>query len=101
MSLRPKAFLAFLRSPVQWTLVLCTAGVVLFLQLFGNWSFKPDVYGQMYFFVQVFIWLSVAIGLGLLIHFAFDQLTDWLARAEEPHSGGKSVPPPPALFPRH
>jgi hypothetical protein len=100
MSLGPKSFLAFLRSPAQWTLVLCTAGVVLFLQLFGNWGFSSDVYGQMYFYVQVFIWLSVAIAAGLLIHYAFDRLTDWLARAEDPHSGGKSVPPA-ALFPRH
>ena len=99
LHLRPKAFVAFLRSPAQWTMVLCPAAVVLFLQLFGAWNLKPDIFGQMYFFMKVFIWLCMAIGLGLLIHFAFDRLTDWLARSEEPHSGGKSVPPT-ALFRR-
>ena len=97
--LRPKAFVAFLRSPSQWTLVLCTASVVLFLQLFANWSFRPGLFGQMYFFVKVFVWLCLAIGLGLLLHFGFDRLTDWLARAEEPRPGGKSVPPT-AIFRR-
>lgn len=91
--MRPKAFVAFLRSPAQWTMVLCTAGVVLFLQLFGNWNLKPDMFGRMYFFVKVFLWLGMAIGGALLVHFAFDRLTDWLARAEEPGSQGKSVPP--------
>ena len=91
--LRPKAFVAFLRSPAQWTLVLCTAGVVLFLQLFANWNFRPGLFGQMYFFVKVFVWLCLAIGLGLLLHFGFDRLTDWLARTEEPRPGGKSVSP--------
>jgi hypothetical protein len=99
LHLRPRAFVAFLRSPAQWTMVLCTAGVVLFLQLFGTWNLRPNIYGQMYFFMKVFIWLSVGIGLGLLVHFAFDRLTDWLARTEEPRSGGKSVPPA-ALFRR-
>jgi hypothetical protein len=99
LRLRPKAFVAFLRSPAQWTMVLCTAAVVLFLQLFGTWTFKPDLYGQMYFFMKVFIWLCLAIGLGLLAHFGFDRLTDWLARAEEPRSGEKPAPPA-AIFRR-
>ena len=97
--LRPKAFVAFLRSPAQWAMVLCTMAVVLFLQLFGNWNLKPDLYGQMYFFVKVFVWLCMGIGLGLLIHFAFDRLTDWLARSEEPRSGEKPAPPA-AIFRR-
>jgi hypothetical protein len=98
--MRPKAFVAFLRSPAQWTMVLCTAGVVLFLQLFGTWNLAPNLFGQMYFFVKVFVWLCLAIGLALVTHFAFDRLTDWLAREEQPGAGGKSVPPA-ALFPRH
>ena len=97
--LRPKAFVAFLRSPAQWTLVLCTAAVVLFLQLFGTWTIRFGLFGQLYFFVKVFVWLSVAIGAGLLLHFGFDRLTDWLARSEEPRPGGKSVPPS-AIFRR-
>lgn len=96
---RQNPFLAFLRSPAQWTMVLCTAAVVLFLQLFGNWNLRSDVFAQMYFFVKVFVWLCLAIGASLLIHFGFDRLTDWLARAEDPHSRRK--PTHPALFPRH
>lgn len=80
-------------------MVLCTAGVVLFLQLFGTWNLKPDVFGQMYFFMKVFIWLGMAIGAALLLHFGFDRLTDWLARSEEPRPGGKQAPPA-AIFRR-
>lgn len=97
--LRPTAFVAFLRSPAQWTLVLCTAAVVLFLQLFANWNFRPGVYDELYFLIKVFVWLCLAIGTGLLLHFGFDRLTDWLARSEEPRPGGKSVPPS-AIFRR-
>jgi len=99
LRLLPKSFLAFLRSPAQWTMVLCTGGVVLFLQFFGTWNLKPDLFGQMYFFVKVFVWLSLAIGAALLLHFGFDRLTDWLARAEEPRPGSKPAPPA-ALFRR-
>ena len=99
MPLRPKSLLAFLRSPAQWTMVLCTASVVVFLQLFGNWSFRPDLFGQMYFFVKVFVWLCLAIGLGLGAHFGFDRLTDWLARTDDRSSGQKPARPA-ALFPR-
>jgi hypothetical protein len=100
MSRTPKSLLAFLRSPAQWTMVLCTATVVVFLQVFGNWSFASDLFGQMYFFVNVFVGLCLVIGLGLAIHFAFDRLTDWLARSEDPRSK-KRTAPPAALFPRH
>jgi len=97
---RPNVFLAFLRSPAQWTMVLCTAAVVLFLQLFGRWNFKPDVFGQMYFFMKVFVWLGLAIGAALLVHFGFDRLTDWLARSDD--NGSRQKPARPAeLFPRH
>ncbi len=97
---RPNVFLAFLRSPAQWTMVLCTAAVVLFLQLFGSWNLKPDLFGQMYFFVKVFVWLCLAIGVGLLIHFGFDRLTDWLARSDDKNSRQKPAGPA-ELFPRH
>ena len=87
---RTKAFVAFLRSPG----VLCTTLVTtLFLQLFATWDLPPDVFGHMYFFVRVSFWLCVAIGLALSVHFAFDQLTDWLARPDEPRSGERATPP--------
>jgi hypothetical protein len=94
-----KAFVAFLRSPAQWTLVLCTASLVLFLQLFGTWTIRFGFFGQLYFFVKVFVWLSLAIAAGLLLHYGFDRLTDWLARSEPPGSEGKSAPPS-AIFRR-
>ena len=96
---RSNPFVAFLRSPAQWTMVLCTAALVLFLQLFGTWNLKPDVFGEMYFFMKVFVWLCLAIGAGLLIHSGFHRLTDWLARSEEPRPGQKPARPA-ALFPR-
>jgi hypothetical protein len=99
LRLRGKAFVAFLRSPAQWTLVLCTAGLVLFLQLFGTWTVQGGLFGQLYFFVKVFVWLGLAIGAGLLLHFGFDRLTDWLARSEEPGPGSKPFPPT-AIFRR-
>jgi hypothetical protein len=100
MTLLPKSFVAFLRSPAQWTLVLCTAAVVLFLQIFAYWNFRPGLFSELYFFVKVAVWLSLAIGMGLLAHFGFDRLTDWLARSEEPRSKDKSVPGA-TLFPRN
>jgi hypothetical protein len=90
---RIKAFVAFLRSPAQWTLVLCTAAVVLFLQIFGYWTFRPGLYGELFAFVKLFVWLCLAIGAGLLLHFGFDRLTDWLARSEEPQQKDRRVPP--------
>lgn len=98
--IRLKAFVAFLRAPAQWTLVLCTAAVVLFLQLFAYWNFRPGLFSELYFFVKVSVWLSLAIGAGLLAHFGFDRLTDRLARSEEPRPGGKSIPGA-TLFPRN
>ena len=100
MTRRRNPFLAFLRSPAQWTMMLCTAAVVLFLQLFGTWNLKPDVFGQMYYFMKVFVWLGMAIAAALLLHFGFDRLTDWLARSDDSHTRDKQVPPA-ALFPRN
>jgi hypothetical protein len=94
-----RAFVAFLRSPAQWTLVLCTAAVVLFLQIFGDWTFRSGgLYGQLFTYVKLFVWLCLAIGAGLLLHYGFDQLTDWLARAQEPRPGEKRVPPTATIF---
>jgi|SRR4051812_15284291 hypothetical protein len=70
-------FIAFLRSP---GIVSTTFVVILFLQLFSNWSFRPDVFGHMYMAIRLFFWFSVAVGAALLLHFSFDQLTDRLAR---------------------
>jgi hypothetical protein len=96
--LQLKAFVAFLRSPAQWTLVLCTATVVLFLQIFGEWTFRPGLYGELFASVKLFVWLCLAIGAGLLLHYGFDRLTDWLARAQDPRPGEKRIPPTATIF---
>ncbi len=89
-SLRARC-LAFLRSPA----VLSTTFILIFfLQLFSNWSFRPDVFGHMYLAVRVFFWFGIAVGVGLLLHFIFDQITDRMARPETSHPGRHS---PPAL----
>jgi hypothetical protein len=93
---RANAFVAFLRSP---GILPPTLVVTLFLKLFADRDLHPDVFGRMYVFIEMCFWLCVAISLGLLLHFSFDRLTDWLARPEDPRSEEKTAPPA-AMFRR-
>ena len=94
-----KAFVAFLRSPEQWTRVLCTAAVVLFLQIFGGWTFRPGgLFSELFGFVNLFVWLGIIIAAGVGVHYGFDRLTDWLARSQDPRPGEKHIPPTATIF---
>jgi hypothetical protein len=94
---RANAFVAFLRSPA---VLPTTLVVTFFLKLFANRDLHPDVFGRMNLFIETCFWLCVAISLGLLLHFGFDRLTDWLARPEEPRSR-ENAAPPAAMTRRH
>lgn len=93
---RANAFVAFLRSPA---ILPPTLVITLFLKLFAARDLHPDVFGRMNVFIETCFWLCLAISLGLLVDFAFERLTDWLARPEDPHSGQKTAPPA-AMFRR-
>jgi hypothetical protein len=87
---RAKGILDFLRSP---SVLPTTLVVTLFLKLFAARDYRAGLYGDMNAFIGVCFWLILAICAALALHFAFDRLTDWMARPEEPHRGEKGLPP--------
>ena len=87
---RANAVIEFLRSPA---VLPTTLVVTLFLKLFAAQDLHADVWGRMNVFIETCFWLCVVIGSALALHFAFDCLTDWLARPEEPRTGADTAPP--------